>query len=55
MQLVGDLLFMAQVEAGKLALDLEEVELEARCVAECLEAAKPVADDKAVELGRRPR
>ena len=27
MQLVGDLLFMAQVEAGKLALDLEEVDL----------------------------
>ena len=49
MQLVGDLLFMAQVEAGKLALDLEEVDLR-QVLAECLEAAKPVADDKQIEL-----
>jgi PAS domain S-box-containing protein len=49
MQLVGDLLFMAQVEAGKLALDLEEVDLR-EVLAECLEAAKPVADDKQIEL-----
>ncbi len=49
MQLVGDLLFMAQVEAGKLALDLEEVDLK-EVLAECLEAAKPVADDKQIEL-----
>jgi PAS domain S-box-containing protein len=49
MQLVGDLLFMAQVEAGKLALDLEEVDLK-EVLAECLEAAKPVADDRQVEL-----
>jgi hypothetical protein len=49
MQLVGDLLFMAQVEAGKLALDLEEVDLR-EVLAECLEAAKPVADDKQIDL-----
>ena len=49
MQLVGDLLFMAQVEAGKLALDLEEVDLR-QVLAECLEAVKPVADDKQIEL-----
>ena len=55
MQLVGDLLFMAQVEAGKLALDLEEVDLEARCSPNAVEAAKPVADDKQVELVDRPR
>jgi PAS domain S-box-containing protein len=49
MQLVGDLLFMAQVEAGKLALDLEEVDLH-EVLTECLEAAKPAADDKQIEL-----
>jgi PAS domain S-box-containing protein len=49
MQLVGDLLFMAQVEAGKLALDLEEVELR-ELVGECLEAARPIADDRGIEL-----
>ena len=49
MQLVGDLLFMAQVEAGKLALDLEEVQLR-ELVGECLEAARPIADDRGIEL-----
>ena len=49
MQLVGDLLFMAQVEAGKLALELEEVDLN-ELMKECLEAAKPAADDKQIEL-----
>jgi signal transduction histidine kinase len=49
MQLVGDLLFMAQVEAGKLALDLEEVQLR-ELVDECLEAARPIADDRGIEL-----
>jgi PAS domain S-box-containing protein len=49
MQLVGDLLFMAQVEAGKLALDLEEVQLR-ELVGECLEGARPIADDRGIEL-----
>jgi hypothetical protein len=49
MQLVGDLLFMAQVEAGKLALELEKVDLN-EVLTECLEAAKPAADDIGIEL-----
>ena len=49
MQLVGDLLFMAQVEAGKLALDLEEVDLN-EVISECLEAAQPIADDRQIDL-----
>ena len=49
MQLVGDLLFMAQVEAGKLALDLGEVDVR-EVLAECVEAARPTADDKEIEL-----
>jgi PAS domain S-box-containing protein len=49
MHLVGDLLFLAQVEAGKLALELTEVELE-EVVAESVEAAKPIADEKGIML-----
>ncbi len=49
MQLVGDLLFMAQVEAGKLALDLDEVDL-SEVINECLEAARPTADERKLEL-----
>jgi PAS domain S-box-containing protein len=49
MHLVGDLLFLAQVEAGKLALELGEVDLD-DIVAESVEAAKPVADEKGIEL-----
>jgi PAS domain S-box-containing protein len=49
MQLVGDLLFMAQVEAGKLALDLDEVDL-SQVIGECLEAARPIADERQLEL-----
>jgi signal transduction histidine kinase len=49
MHLVGDLLFLAQVEAGKLALELEVVELD-DVVAEAVEAAKPLADEQGIEL-----
>jgi PAS domain S-box-containing protein len=49
MHLVGDLLFLAQVEAGKLALELAELSLE-DVVAEAIEAAKPIADEKGIEL-----
>jgi PAS domain S-box-containing protein len=49
MHLVGDLLFLAQVEAGKLALELDAVDLD-DVVAEAVEAAKPVADEKAIAL-----
>jgi PAS domain S-box-containing protein len=49
MHLVGDLLFLAQIEAGKLALDLSEVDLN-HVVAECVEAAQPMADEKRIKL-----
>jgi PAS domain S-box-containing protein len=49
MQLVGDLLFLAQIEAGKLALELGEVDLDA-VIADCLEAAKPMADEKGITV-----
>jgi PAS domain S-box-containing protein len=49
MHLVGDLLFLAQVEAGKLALELSEIALD-EVVAESVEAAKPIADEKGIEL-----
>jgi PAS domain S-box-containing protein len=49
MHLVGDLLFLAQVEAGKLALELSEIALN-EVVAESVEAAKPIADEKGIEL-----
>jgi PAS domain S-box-containing protein len=49
MHLVGDLLFLAQVEAGKLALEFGEVELD-NVVDDCVEAAKPIADEKGIEL-----
>ena len=49
MHLVGDLLFLAQIEAGKLALDLSEVDLN-HVVAECVEAARPMADEKRITL-----
>lgn len=49
MHLVGDLLFLAQVEAGKLALEFSEVDLD-DIVAESVEAAKPIADEKGIEL-----
>jgi PAS domain S-box-containing protein len=49
MHLVGDLLFLAQVEAGKLTLDLGHVDLD-DVVTEAVEAAKPIADEKGIEL-----
>jgi PAS domain S-box-containing protein len=49
MHLVGDLLFLAQVEAGKLQLELADVNLD-DVVSESVEAAKPFADEKGVEL-----
>ena len=49
MHLVGDLLFLAQVEAGKLTLELGDVELD-DVVSEAVEAAKPIADEKGITL-----
>ena len=49
LRLVGDLLFVAQVEAGKLTLDRGEVDL-GSVVRGCVEAAEPVAAQSRVEL-----
>ncbi|MGH3035510.1 MAG: PAS domain S-box protein, partial [Gaiellaceae bacterium] len=49
LHLVGDLLFLAQVEAGKLALDLGAVDLGA-VASDSVETARPAADEKGVIL-----
>jgi signal transduction histidine kinase len=49
LRVVGDLLFVAQVEAGRLSLDDGEVDLEA-VAAESIEAATPRARAGGVEL-----
>jgi len=49
LRLVGDLLFVAQVEAGKLSLDEADVDLGA-VARESVEAAAPRARDGGVEL-----
>jgi signal transduction histidine kinase len=51
-RLVGDLLFVAQVEAGRLSLDSEAVPL-AGVVADCVEAARPRAEESGVTLRAR--
>lgn len=49
MRLVGDLLFVAQVESGNLPLNKSEVELEA-VAREAVEAARPRAEKQGVRL-----
>jgi signal transduction histidine kinase len=49
LRLVGDLLFVAQADAGRLALDRQRVEL-AKVAADCVEAAEPAADSRSVRL-----
>jgi signal transduction histidine kinase/CHASE3 domain sensor protein len=49
LDVVGDLLFVAQVEAGRLHLDLAPVDL-AVLVAEAAETARPLAESKGIEL-----
>ena len=49
LDLVSDLLFLAQVDAGKLAFELQPVELDI-VVAECVEASQPAATAKDIEL-----
>jgi len=51
LDLVSDLLFLAQADAGKLAFELRPVELDL-LVDECVEAAQPAADAKGIELVR---
>jgi PAS domain S-box-containing protein len=47
--LVGDLLFIAQVEAGRLAIESAPVDI-AEIVDESIEAARPAAGEKQLEL-----
>jgi PAS domain S-box-containing protein len=47
--LVGDLLFLAQVEAGKLSLEIGAVDL-GSIAAETVETARPLAEEKGVTL-----
>ncbi len=49
LRLVGDLLFVAQHEAGHLSLDLQRLGLDG-VLRDCVVAAKPAADAKQVEL-----
>ena len=49
LDLVNDLLFLAQVDAGKLNFELRPVALET-LVADCVEAAQPTAAAKEIEL-----
>jgi signal transduction histidine kinase len=53
MHLVGDLLDVAQIESGRIALDLVDEEL-TRLVAQSVEAARPVAGDRDIELAMHP-
>ena len=54
LRLVGDLLFVAQVDAGRLTLERAEVDL-AALAADCVEAARPVADQKSIGLALENR
>jgi two-component system, sensor histidine kinase and response regulator len=47
--LVGDLLFLAQIEAGKLSLEFGAVDLGA-VASESVDAARPLADEKEITL-----
>ncbi len=53
LRLVGDLLFVAQVEAGRLSLERGSVDL-AGVAADAVEAARPAAAQAGVELGLEP-
>jgi len=52
LELVGDLLFLAQIEAGKLAIEVGTVDLN-RVVEECVETSSPAADARGIELRSR--
>jgi signal transduction histidine kinase len=49
LRLVGDLLFVAQADAGRLTLERANVDV-AALAADCVEAARPVADQKSIQL-----
>jgi signal transduction histidine kinase len=52
--LVADLLFLAQIDAGKPAIELSSVDLN-RIAEECVETASPVADSKGIDLQLKAR
>jgi signal transduction histidine kinase len=49
LELVGDLLLLAQIDAGRFELELDEVDL-FEVVKESIEACRPIADAREVEL-----
>jgi signal transduction histidine kinase len=49
LELVTDLLFLAQIEAGKLGIERGQVDL-SKIVEECIETSSPVADARGIEL-----
>ena len=49
LRLVGDLLFVAQADAGRLTLERAKVDV-AALAADCVEAARPVADQRSIDL-----
>ncbi len=49
LDLVGDLLFLAQIEAGKLSLEVGSVDF-AAVAAESVETARPLAEEKQITL-----
>jgi two-component system, OmpR family, phosphate regulon sensor histidine kinase PhoR len=49
---VNDLLLVAEIDAGKLALDLQRVDLR-EIVEECIESSLPAAGAKGIELSLR--
>jgi PAS domain S-box-containing protein len=49
LELVRDLLFVGQVNAGRVDLDLEPVSL-SQLAAECVESARPAAEEKGVQF-----
>ena len=49
LRLVGDLLFVAQADAGRLSLEKAQVDL-AGVAVECVEGAQPAAKEKAIAL-----
>jgi len=49
LELVSDLLFLAQIEAGKLGIERSQVDLN-KIVEECIETSSPVADARGIEL-----
>jgi len=52
LELVSDLLFLAEIEAGKLGIERSQVDL-SKIVEECIETSSPVADAHGIELNAK--